>query len=138
MCVCCRLVLLCEDIVIDVFEEIFILEHLSQVNSAGAKVLEFISDFGKPSAPPPAAIVACVPKKVHIDGAGETEFEITADEITAAIEDGMKEHIDPEPEVPILKSFFLVIYMQCATYKYMCVCARTHIYTCTCALLQGW
>lgn len=76
---------------------------LEEVNSAGAEVLEFISDFGKASAPPPAAIVACVPKKVHIDGAGEMEFQITADEIIAAIEDGLKEHIDPEPELEVPK-----------------------------------
>nr|GMD30644.1 stromal processing peptidase, chloroplastic [Ipomoea batatas] len=85
---------------------------LEEVNSAGAKVLEFISDFGKPSAPPPAAIVACVPKKVHIDGAGEMEFEITADEITAAIEDGMKEHIDPEPELEVPKELIASTQLQ--------------------------
>ncbi|CAH9112963.1 unnamed protein product [Cuscuta epithymum] len=76
---------------------------LEEVNSTGAKVLEFISDFGKPSAPHPAAIVACVPKKVHIDGAGEIEFQITADEIKAAIEDGLKENIEHEPEVEVPK-----------------------------------
>lgn len=42
--------------------------YVLQVNSIGAEVLEFISDYGKPGAPIPAAIVACVPKKVHTDG----------------------------------------------------------------------
>ncbi|KAL6225996.1 hypothetical protein ACLB2K_004844 [Fragaria x ananassa] len=36
------------------------------VNSIGAKVLEFVSDFGKPTAPLPAAIVACVSKKLEV------------------------------------------------------------------------
>lgn len=71
-----------------------------QVNSVGAQVLEFIADFGKPSAPLPAAIVACVPKKVHIEGAGETEFKMSSSEITDAIKAGLDEPIEPEPEVP--------------------------------------
>lgn len=70
-----------------------------QVNSIGAEVLEFISDFGKPTAPLPAAIVACVPSKVHIDEVGETEFEISSHEITDAIIAGLKEPIHAEPEV---------------------------------------
>ncbi|KAI3463546.1 hypothetical protein Pfo_020209 [Paulownia fortunei] len=76
---------------------------LEEVNSIGAEVLEFISDYGKPSAPRPAAIVACVPKKVHIDGIGETEFKIEPEEILAAIEAGLKEPIDAEPELEIPK-----------------------------------
>ncbi|KAF9601676.1 hypothetical protein IFM89_021728 [Coptis chinensis] len=72
--------------------------NLATVNSAGAEVLEFISDFGKPTAPLPAAIVACVPKRVHIDGVGETDFKISPDEITAAIGAGLEEPIEPEPE----------------------------------------
>lgn len=68
------------------------------MNSIGAEVLEFISDYGKPTAPLPA-IVACVPKKAHIDGLGETEFKITASEITTAIEAGLREPIEAEPEV---------------------------------------
>lgn len=70
-----------------------------QVNTVGAEVLEFISDFGKPNAPLPAAIVACVPKKVHVDGVGETDFEIYPDEITESIKAGLDEPIYPEPEV---------------------------------------
>lgn len=70
-----------------------------QVNFIGAQVLEYISDFGKASAPVPAAIVACVPKKVHVDGVGEIDFKISPSEITAAIEEGLKEPIEPEAEV---------------------------------------
>lgn len=76
---------------------------LEEVNSVGAEVLEFISDFGKPSAPPPAAIVACVPKKAHFDGVGETEFKIEPEEILAAVEAGLKEPIEAEPELEIPK-----------------------------------
>ncbi|KAF5185660.1 Stromal processing peptidase protein [Thalictrum thalictroides] len=76
---------------------------LEEVNSTGAEVLEFISDFGKPTAPLPAAIVACVPKRVHVDGVGETEFKISPDEITAAISAGLEEPIQPEPELEVPK-----------------------------------
>lgn len=62
-------------------------------------MLEFISDFGEPTAPLPAAIVACVPKNVHVDGTGETEFKISPNEITAAIRAGLEEPIEAEPEV---------------------------------------
>ncbi|KAF7133122.1 hypothetical protein RHSIM_Rhsim09G0100400 [Rhododendron simsii] len=76
---------------------------LEEVNSVGAEVLEFVADFGKPSAPHPAAIVACVPKKIHVDGIGESEFEITPSEITAAIRSGLEEPIEPEPELQVPK-----------------------------------
>lgn len=76
---------------------------LEEVNSIGAEVLEFISDFGEPFAPFPAAIVACVPKKVHVDELGETDFKITPTEITNAIKAGLKEPIEPEPELEIPK-----------------------------------
>ncbi|XP_043708976.1 stromal processing peptidase, chloroplastic-like [Telopea speciosissima] len=76
---------------------------LEEVNSTGAKVLEFISNFGKPNAPPPAAIVACIPKNVHVDEIGETEFRISPCEITAAIQAGLKEPIDAEPELEVPK-----------------------------------
>ncbi|XP_004289591.1 PREDICTED: uncharacterized protein LOC101310172, partial [Fragaria vesca subsp. vesca] len=76
---------------------------LEEVNSIGAKVLEFVSDFGKPTAPFPAAIVACVPKKVHVDGKGETEFTISPDEITAATRAGLEDPIKPEPELEVPK-----------------------------------
>lgn len=72
------------------------------MNYIGAQVLEYISDFGKESAPVPAAIVACVPRKVHVDGVGEVDFKITPSEITAAIEEGLKEPIEPEAEVCFL------------------------------------
>ncbi|XP_026658146.2 stromal processing peptidase, chloroplastic isoform X1 [Phoenix dactylifera] len=76
---------------------------LEEVNAAGAKVLEFISDFGKPTAPLPAAIVACVPKKVHMDGVGETEFKIYPHEITNAMKAGLEEPIHAEPELEVPK-----------------------------------
>lgn len=76
---------------------------LEEVNFTGAKVLEFISDFGKPTAPLPAAIVACVPKKLHVDGVGETEFNISPAEITASMNEGLKEPIEAEPELEVPK-----------------------------------
>ncbi|KAF7103073.1 hypothetical protein CFC21_104104, partial [Triticum aestivum] len=76
---------------------------LEEVNTVGAEVLEFISDFGKPSAPLPAAIVACVPKKVHIDGVGESSFEISPEEITESMKAGLEEPIYPEPELEVPK-----------------------------------
>ncbi|GKC40291.1 stromal processing peptidase chloroplastic [Tanacetum coccineum] len=50
-----------------------------------------------------AAIVACVPKKIHVDGVGEIDFKISPKEITAAIEEGLKEPIEPEAEFEVLK-----------------------------------
>ncbi|GJS89789.1 stromal processing peptidase chloroplastic [Tanacetum coccineum] len=76
---------------------------LEEVNYVGAQVLEYISDFGNASAPVPAAIVACVPKKVHVDGVGEIDFKISPEEITAAIEEGLKEPIEPEAEFEVPK-----------------------------------
>ncbi|KAI3741540.1 hypothetical protein L1987_59214 [Smallanthus sonchifolius] len=76
---------------------------LEEVNFIGAQVLEYISDFGKESAPVPAAIVACVPRKVHVDGVGEIDFKISPSEITAAIEEGLKEPIEPEAEFEVPK-----------------------------------
>ncbi|KAJ4702388.1 stromal processing peptidase, chloroplastic-like [Melia azedarach] len=81
---------------------------LEEVNSIGAEVLEFISDFGRPSAPVPAAIVACVPKKVHVDGIGETEFKISSNEIIEAIKLGMEEPIEAEPELEVPKELISV------------------------------
>lgn len=85
---------------------------LEEVNSTGAKVLEFISEFGKPSAPLPAAIVACVPNKVHVDGGREMEFQITADEIKAAIQDGLNESIEHEPELDVPKELITSTQLQ--------------------------
>ncbi|XP_058768252.1 stromal processing peptidase, chloroplastic-like isoform X2 [Vicia villosa] len=68
------------------------------VNFVGAQVLEFIADFGKPSTPLPIEIVACVPKKVHIEGAGVIEFKISSTEITDVIKAGLDNPIEPEPE----------------------------------------
>ncbi|KAG4982924.1 hypothetical protein JHK87_027673 [Glycine soja] len=44
-----------------------------------------------------SSIVACVPKKVHIEGASETGFKISSIEITDAIKAGLDEPIQPEP-----------------------------------------
>ncbi|KAK9704831.1 hypothetical protein RND81_07G013900 [Saponaria officinalis] len=74
-----------------------------EVNSIGVEVLEFISDFGRSTAPIPAAIVACVPKKVHIDGLGETEFKISPTEISEAIREGLEQPIEAEPELEVPK-----------------------------------
>lgn len=76
---------------------------VEEVNSIGAEVLEFISDFGKPTAPAPAAIVACVPKKVHNDGSVETDFKISPSEISEAIKAGLEEPIEAEPELEVPK-----------------------------------
>ncbi|KAG9455542.1 hypothetical protein H6P81_000050 [Aristolochia fimbriata] len=76
---------------------------LEEVNSTGAKVLEFISEFGSPGAPLPAAIVACVPKKVHIDGLGEMDFKILPYEITDAIKKGLQQPIQAEQELEVPK-----------------------------------
>lgn len=43
---------------------------------------------------------------VHVDGVGETEFEIYPEEITEAIKAGLEEPIYPEPEVCWLFSIF--------------------------------
>ncbi|XVF74025.1 hypothetical protein PTKIN_Ptkin13bG0028700 [Pterospermum kingtungense] len=85
---------------------------LDEVNSIGAEVLEFISDFGKSTAPLPAAIVACVPKKVHVDGIGETEFKITPSEITAAMKSGLEEPIEAEPELEVPKELISPMQLQ--------------------------
>ncbi|KAK4804060.1 hypothetical protein SAY86_003877 [Trapa natans] len=74
---------------------------LEEVNSVGAKVLEYIADFGKPGAPTPAAIVACVPAKVHIDEIGETDFRIFPSGIIDAIKTGLEQPIEAEPELEV-------------------------------------
>ncbi|WOK95316.1 stromal processing peptidase, chloroplastic [Canna indica] len=76
---------------------------LEEVNSIGAQVLEFISDFGKPTAPLPAAIVACVPGRVHTDELGETDFKIYPHEITDSILEGLEQPIHAEPELDVPK-----------------------------------
>lgn len=86
-----------------------------QVNSVGAKVLEYIADFGKATAPLPAAIVACVPKKVHVEGMGETEFKISPNEITDAMKAGLEEPIEAEPEV------FFIINFASFPLKFLCM-----------------
>ncbi|KAK6914416.1 Peptidase M16, C-terminal [Dillenia turbinata] len=85
---------------------------LEEVNSTGAKVLEFISDFGNPTAPLPAAIVACVPTKVYVDAIGETEFKISPAEITMAIKAGLKEPIEAEPELEVPRELISMAQLQ--------------------------
>lgn len=70
-----------------------------QVNEAGAKMLEYVANFGQPSAPVPAAIVACVPKTLHVEGVGDKDFDITSEDILGAISEGLNEPLASEPEV---------------------------------------
>uniref|UniRef100_A0A1J3E1S0 Stromal processing peptidase, chloroplastic n=1 Tax=Noccaea caerulescens TaxID=107243 RepID=A0A1J3E1S0_NOCCA len=76
---------------------------LEEVNTVGAEVLEFISDFGKPTAPLPAAIVACVPTKLHVDGVGESDFNISPGEILDSVKSGLLAPIEAEPELEVPK-----------------------------------
>lgn len=85
---------------------------LQDVNAAGAKVLEYISDFGKATAPLAAAIVACVPKTVHRDGVGDVEFKIRPEEITAAIHEGLSVSIEPEPELEVPKELISALQLE--------------------------
>ncbi|KAM1947694.1 hypothetical protein FF1_008326 [Malus domestica] len=85
---------------------------LEEVNSIGTKVLEFVSNFGNPTAPLPAAIVACVPKRVHVEGIGETEFTISSNEIIAATKAGLEEPIEPEPELEVPKELISSLQLQ--------------------------
>ncbi|VVB07635.1 unnamed protein product [Arabis nemorensis] len=85
---------------------------LEEVNTVGAKVLEFISDFGRPTAPLPAAIVACVPTKVHVDGVGESEFNISPDEILDSVKSGLLAPIEAEPELEVPKELISQLQLQ--------------------------
>ncbi|KAF2535055.1 hypothetical protein F2Q68_00019972 [Brassica cretica] len=76
---------------------------LEEVNTVGAKVLEFVSDFGKPTAPLPAAIVACVPTKMHGEGVDESDFNITPSEILDSVKSGLLAPIEAEPELEVPK-----------------------------------
>eukprot|EP00850_Spirogloea_muscicola_P018683 SM000174S03338 [mRNA] locus=s174:45802:51599:- [translate_table: standard] len=77
---------------------------LEEVNQVAEVMLEYIADFGKLSAPVPAAIIACVPKMVHsADGEEDTPFDITPESIREAILTGLDEPIAPEPEVEVPK-----------------------------------
>ncbi|CAI5976993.1 unnamed protein product [Closterium sp. NIES-65] len=42
--------------------------ELEDVNAAAAEVLEFVAEYGKAEAPRPAAIVVCVPTRMHVQG----------------------------------------------------------------------
>ncbi|KAG0577825.1 hypothetical protein KC19_5G184500 [Ceratodon purpureus] len=74
---------------------------LEDVNAAGAKMLEYVANFGQPSAPLPAAIVACVPKTLHVEGVGDKNFDITPEAILGAISDGLNEPLVSEPELDV-------------------------------------
>lgn len=76
---------------------------LEDVNLTGSKVLEFITEFGKSGAPCASAIVACVPKKVHMEGLDDAKFEIHPHEIIDAITAGLCEPIEAEPELEVPK-----------------------------------
>ncbi|KAL3693392.1 hypothetical protein R1sor_007043 [Riccia sorocarpa] len=90
---------------------------LEDVNAAAAGMLDYISDFGKPTAPLPAAIVACVPKTLHVDGEGDKPFEITSEAILNAILAGLNGHLSPEPELEVPKE--LVSSLQLAALRMM-------------------
>ena len=65
-------------------------------------MLEYVANFGQPGAPIPAAIVACVPKTLHVDGEGDKDFDITPEAILSAITVGLNEPLASEPEVTFL------------------------------------
>ena len=44
-----------------------------------AQMLEFIYDFGKPTAPLPAAMVPYIQTRVHVEDIDEIEFKISLD-----------------------------------------------------------
>jgi hypothetical protein len=70
-----------------------------QVNIIVASLLEYISDFGKPYAASPAAIVACIPKTIHQDTGEVTEFSLTGEEIIAVLSESLDGPLSPEAEV---------------------------------------
>ncbi|CAK9190868.1 unnamed protein product [Sphagnum troendelagicum] len=74
---------------------------LEDVNKAGAAMLEYIATYGQPTAPIPAAIVACVPKTIHVEEVGDVSFDITPDAIVNAITVGLDEPLASEPELEV-------------------------------------
>ncbi|CAM6021170.1 unnamed protein product [Sphagnum balticum] len=74
---------------------------LEDVNKAGAAMLEYIATYGQPTAPIPAAIVACVPKTIHLEEVGDVSFDITPDAIVNAITVGLNEPLASEPELEV-------------------------------------
>ncbi|BBN04418.1 stromal processing peptidase, chloroplastic [Marchantia polymorpha subsp. ruderalis] len=76
---------------------------LEDVNAAAAAMLDYIADFGRPTSPLPAAIVACVPKTLHVENEGDKPFEITSDAILDAILAGLNGALSPEPELEVPK-----------------------------------
>lgn len=76
---------------------------LEDVNTIGASVLEYVADFGRPWAPLPAAIVACVPRTIHRDGGEDLVFNLTCDQIVEALKEGSNEPLTPEAELEVPK-----------------------------------
>ncbi|CAK9871880.1 unnamed protein product [Sphagnum jensenii] len=74
---------------------------LEDVNKAGASMLEYIASYGDPTAPVPAAIVACVPKTIHVEEGVDANFDITPDAILNAISVGLNEPLASEPELEV-------------------------------------
>eukprot|EP00897_Mesotaenium_endlicherianum_P002978 jgi/Mesen1/2708/ME000168S01777 len=79
---------------------------LEEVNAAAATLLAYIAEFGREDAPVPAAIVACVPATIHDpSGSGvDLPFQVSLDDIRAAILEGLSAPTAPEPEVEVPKS----------------------------------
>ncbi|XP_024021405.1 stromal processing peptidase, chloroplastic [Morus notabilis] len=73
---------------------------LEEVNSIGAQLLEFVSDFGKPSAPVPTTIMACAPSTCEVNGE-LIKFTINRSEIEFAMKQGLEEVVHAEPEIEI-------------------------------------
>ncbi|CAM6089817.1 unnamed protein product [Calypogeia fissa] len=76
---------------------------LEDVNATAAGMLNYVADFGRSTAPLPSAIVACVPKTLHVDSVGDRPFNITPEAILDAILEGLKEPLTPEPELEVPK-----------------------------------
>eukprot|EP00245_Coleochaete_scutata_P005274 TRINITY_DN18712_c0_g1_i1.p1 TRINITY_DN18712_c0_g1~~TRINITY_DN18712_c0_g1_i1.p1 ORF type:complete len:1369 (+),score=265.63 TRINITY_DN18712_c0_g1_i1:154-4260(+) len=77
---------------------------LEDVNKTAALLLEYIADFGKPSAPVPAAIVACVPMTIHSESNEVEAFKITPARILEVISEGLRAPMVAEPEVEVPKT----------------------------------
>lgn len=75
------------------------------VNELAGNLLDFIADYGQPSAPIPAAIVACVPTHMHhSDTNADVAFNISSEEIRQVMLEGLLEKLEPEPEVEVPKA----------------------------------
>ncbi|CAK9859830.1 unnamed protein product [Sphagnum jensenii] len=68
---------------------------------AGASMLEYIASYGDPTAPVPAAIVACVPKTIHVEEGVDANYDITPDAILNAVSVGLNEPLASELELEV-------------------------------------